>query len=132
MRASILLLAVASAACSPAVQSATFAPGAVAAPLAPHAQVRVYDQTRPECAFEEIGWVSGSPRARGNSPDDVLNAMRQRARSMGGHAIIGLTSSERTDAVLVTAEAPVSTMPVSSSSVFRGTVVRFTDPECVA
>ena len=130
MRASILLLVFA-AACSPAVQSASYTPGSLP-PLASDAPVRIYDQARPACAFNEIGWVSASPRARTNSPDDVLNAMRERARSMGGHAIVGLTSSDRTDAALVTGEAPVSTVAVSSSNVFRGTVIRFTDPACVA
>lgn len=130
MRASILLLAFA-AACSPAVQSASYAPGTVPARVASNAEVRIYDETRPACAFQEIGWVSGSPRARGNSPDDVLNAMRERARTMGGDAIIGLSSSDRADTI-VSGEAPVQTVLVSSSNVFRGTVVRFTDPACAA
>lgn len=131
MRALVLPL-ICVAACSPAVQSATYVPGAVPAQVSSAAGVRIYDHTRPGCAFEEIGWVGGSPRVRGNSPDDVLNAMRERARAMGGHAIIGLSSSERTDAVMVTGEAPAATVPVASSNVFRGTVVRFTNPGCVA
>lgn len=133
MRASVLMLVFA-AACSPAVQSATYVPGAEPVRVAEASQVRVYDQTRPACAFEEIGWVSGSPRARGNSPDDVLNAMRTRAREMGGHAIVDLSSSDRTDTVVVAApEAPAPpTVVLSSINVFRGTVVRFTDAHCVA
>jgi hypothetical protein len=132
MRA-LLILLLAAGACSPAVQSAVYIPGGAPTPVASDAAVRIYGQTRPQCAFEEIGWVSGEPRARRNSPDDVLEAMRARAREMGGDAIIGLSSSDRpTGAVSSGADAPIVVTAVSSSNVFRGTVVRFTDRTCVA
>lgn len=128
MRTPVLLLMFA-AACSPAVESATYA--AAGPPRPAGAEVRVYEATRPACAFEEIGWVSGAPRGRQNSPDEVLDAMRARARSMGGDAIVALRTTERNDgAMVVGTDTAMPTAIAINRNVFTGTVVRFTGPGC--
>ncbi|HEX8392772.1 MAG TPA: hypothetical protein VF665_10490 [Longimicrobium sp.] len=124
MRARLLLGSlVALAACAPSVQSARFGAGETA-PRPAEAQVRVYQQNRPTCAFTEVGWVSGSRRLPTQSPDAVLAAMRERAKQMGGDAIVGLVSGGSARSGTEAAGA--------SDPLFSGTVVRFNDPGCTA
>jgi hypothetical protein len=120
-RPALVLLAL--GACGPAVRSAAFR-SSTPAPRPADAEVRVYQQTRPTCAFQEIGWVSGSPRSPRQSADQVLDAMR--ARAMGGDAIIGFAAGTRTDG----GDSPASVGSTSGGEVFTGTVVRFTDAQC--
>ena len=116
------------AGCAPSIQSAAYLPGD--APARPgDAPVRVYQNTRPACPVAEIGWVRAQARSRWDSPDDLLDGMRSRARAMGGDAIIALVASDQPDLV-VGAGGSVPVAAVTHATVFRGTVARFTDPSC--
>ncbi len=117
------------AGCAPAVQSVSFGSGTAASPPS-DAPVRVYGEQRPRCPVQEVGLVTGSPANGWQSGDRVLAAMRQRAREMGGDAIVGLTSeqvAEGSSGVVVNGTGAVAG---SSTPVWKGTVVRFTDPSC--
>lgn len=131
-QASVLVLALSLAACGPAVQSASYVP--LPEPRAESvATMRIYEHTRPECAFQEIGRLSGWRRLPTHTPDDVANAMRRRAREMGGDAIIAFGErQEGPSGVIVPVSESASIGSVSSGSHFVGTVVRFTDPACAA
>lgn len=128
----VLALVLSLAACGPAVQSASYAP--LPEPRTESvATMRIYEHIRPECAFQEVGRVSGWRRLPTHTPDDVANAMRRRAREMGGDAIIAF--GERQDGpsgVIVPVSENASIGSISSGSRFVGTVVRFTDPACAA
>ena len=131
-RTSVLVLVFAAAACGPAVQSASYVP--LPEPRAQEAgMMRIYEHTRPDCAFQEIGRLTGHRRLPTHSPDDVANAMRRRASQMGGDAIIAFGERETgPSGVIVPVSENASIGSISSSSVFVGTVVRFTDPACAA
>ena len=121
------------AACAPQVRSASYVPQPQARAEADAAQMRIYEHTRPDCAFEEIGRVTGRPGlfARGN--DAILNAMRRRAGEMGGDAIIafGERMKDAGSVVIPVAENAATAVDTGSTSHYVGTVVRFTDPACV-
>ena len=117
------------AGCGPAVHSATYVPNLPASKHA-GAPVRIYQSTRPACAFEEIGLVRVRPRSPTHSLDDLLTAMRNRARAMGGDAIIGLSAAETPDGAVIVPSASVSVASISSSPLYTGSVVHFTNPAC--
>jgi hypothetical protein len=114
------LLLLSLAGCGPAVQSMLFVSPAPT-PKPPGYPIRIYSETRPECPFEEIGRVSSRKRGTLVSMDKVTESLRERARKMGGDAIIGL--GERPSIV-------ESTVAADDVPVFSGTVVRFEDPNC--
>ena len=115
--------------CGPSVQSAVYAPNAPGS-RPDDAPVRIYQSTRPTCAFEEIGLVRVRPRNSTHSLEDLLTAMRKRARAMGGDAIIGLSATETPDGAVLVPSPSVSVASISSSPLYTGTVVHFTDPAC--
>jgi hypothetical protein len=94
--------------------------------------VRIYQAARPDCAFEEIGMVRGSPHTRFDSLDEIFDAMRSRARAMGGDAIVGLSIQEQRGETVVVANGSVPVASSSGSTTYSGTVVRFADPSCAA
>lgn len=106
--------------CSPSVQSMLFV--SPAPPPKPAGYpIRIYSETKPECPFEEIGRVTSRKPGTLVSMDKVTESLRERARKMGGDAIIGL--GERPSVV-------ESTVVSEDVPVFSGTVVRFKDPNC--
>ena len=122
MRSSALILvagaAVAVSACSPAVRSGRFVP---APPNPPDHEIRIYSTKLPACAYEELGLVSAKARHIWNSMEDLLAAARQRAREMGGDAIVSVR------------EVPEVTghgESISTKDSVTGTVIRFKDPGC--
>jgi hypothetical protein len=116
MRASVLLTLLA-VGCAPVVQSTYFTSSPPAhAPAT--AQVRVYAETRPRCPIEELGALQASPRSPRQGLDDLVARMRDRARAMGGEAIVGFQ----------TQEVPQEN---TTLTVAKGTVVRFTDRGCL-
>ena len=133
MRTQTLVLAVAGslAACGPAVQSATYMP-LPQRRAESGGMMRIYEHTRPECAFQEIGRVTGHRRLPTHSPDQVANAMRRRAAEMGGDAIIafGERQQDAGSVVIPVSQSAVVATDIGSSSHFVGTVIRFTDPSC--
>jgi hypothetical protein len=128
MRTLLLFGALGLGACAPAVQVTTFNPGAGSA-RAPDAPVRVYAEARPRCPVEELGLVRAFPRSPRQSPDRVLAAMRARVRAMGGDAIVGFT----TETVAEGGSYGVAGVIVPSggtTTITKGTAVRFTEPGC--
>lgn len=122
-------LVVLAAGCSPAVQSAFLVPEPPA-PRATQTPIRIYADTRPECSFQEIGTVSAYARAPRQSPEDVTKAMRNRAQQMGGDAIVRFESTEVVNGAVVAPAGAGSVATVSSNTVYKGTVIRFRDPNC--
>lgn len=112
------------AGCGPAVQSAPFAQ---AASRPSDHEIRIYSTTDPRCAYEELGLVSGERKHAWVSVEELMFALRRRAREMGGDAIVGLQEPRRggDDETLVVGR----TVSLSSLGAFSGTVVRFTEAE---
>lgn len=130
---SVLVLALSlAAACGPSVQSASYVQLPQPRAESDAAAMRIYEHTRPDCAFEELGRLTGRRRLPTHSPDEVANAMRRRAAEMGGDAIIAFGErQEGPSGVIVPVSESASIGTISSGSVFVGTVVRFTDASCV-
>jgi uncharacterized protein YbjQ (UPF0145 family) len=76
--------------------------------------------------------VRGSPHTRFDSLDEIFDAMRRRARAMGGDAIVGLSIQEQRGETVVVANGSVPVASSSGSTTYSGTVVRFADPSCAA
>jgi hypothetical protein len=119
----IPLAALLFAACGASVHSARFV---TRDPRPPGQEVIVYSSKLPECAYEEIGVVTGSPRTGFTSMQDVLEAVRERARKLGGDAIVGLGPARHVSGASVVGE----TISIDSKTSLSGTVVRFTDEGC--
>lgn len=117
------------AACGPSVSSGSFGPHG-SQPRPKDAPVRIYQSARPNCEFQEIGMVRGQPRTRFDSVDDIFDAMRSRARAMGGDAIVGLTIDEPRGETVIVSNGPVAVATSSGVTTYSGTIVRFADPSC--
>jgi hypothetical protein len=118
-------------ACGPSVRPATYLPQPQQHVETDPAAMRIYEHTRPDCDFEEIGRVTGRRGSPFNSMDQIANAMRRRAAQMGGDAIIEFAErNEGPSGVIVPISDNASYGVISAGSVYVGTVVRFTDPEC--
>jgi len=111
-----LLLALASVGCGPAVQSMNFVPSPQPATPSDY-PIRIYGEAKPECEYREIGGVSSQKKNGLVSMERVMEGLRERARKMGGHAIIGTR--------FVGSAGGDDNDPVVS-----GTVIRFDDPTC--
>lgn len=110
------------ASCGPAVRSTPF--NAFPARPAEH-PIRIYSTQKPDCRYEEVGLVSARRRfAWLVSMSEVLEALKQRARAMGGDAVLGV--SERSEV----SGGGQDLATVSSEPVLSGTVVRFTENGC--
>ena len=116
-------------ACGPAVSSGSFEPQG-SRPRSKDAPVRIYQAARPNCEFQEIGIVRGQPRTRFDSLDEIFDAMRSRARSMGGDAIVGLTIQEPRGETVIVNNGPVAVASSSGVTTYSGTVVRFAEASC--
>ena len=120
----ILILATAVASCGPSIDSARF--DGAPRPQPRTAEVQIFSAKLPECPFEELGIVTGKRKVVWTSLDEVLDALRVRAREMGGDAIVRLGAAEAVSAGMYPNGTSVNTSPSLS-----GTVIRFTDPGCV-
>ena len=118
VRGLVVGAAITVSACSPVVSSARFNP---APPNPPDHSIRFYSTRLPTCAYEELGLVSAKKRLGWNSMEDLLAAAQQRAREMGGDAIVSLREVPH-----LTGNAE----GVSTDESLSGTVVRFKDPGC--
>jgi hypothetical protein len=109
--------------CAPGVSSTRFSE------VAPHPadhEIRLYSTLVPECPYEELGLVSGKAKVPWTSGDAVLASVRDRARAMGGDAIVGLGQVRRVTGGTAVGES----VSLDTTTELSGTVVRFTDPEC--
>ncbi|MCU0648601.1 MAG: hypothetical protein MUF00_11435 [Gemmatimonadaceae bacterium] len=92
-RAGVVAVLASLAACAggPMVSSTRFMDALPPKPA--DAPVRLYQDTRPSCAYEEIGSV----KVKGSDfrqADRLADAMRQRVREMGGDAIVNFHKAE--------------------------------------
>jgi hypothetical protein len=123
----VLLLA---AGCASGLDSAVF----MAAPTAPaDAEVRIYRTQRPACDYDELGIVTWQPKHGFQKLQSGVDKMRERAREMGGDAILGFSLGDRVDGS-TTVSADSSGLRFGSSidtrTVASGTVVRFRNGGC--
>jgi hypothetical protein len=110
-------------ACGPAVRSAPFK-SVPARP--PDHEIMLFSTKLPSCPYDEIGLVTAKPEYRWNSHEDVLEALKQRARKMGGDAVVGLSQQQTVNGGTVWG----STVNINSSDALTGTVIRFTEEGC--
>jgi hypothetical protein len=107
------------ASCERDVRSTTFAEYP---PRDPNHPILVFAHNMPECPSVEVGEVT----SRTQPTSDVrIEAIRKRAREMGGDAVVNLTWSDGGSEG--TAEGTGTAMPGAALS---ATVIRFTDPDC--
>ncbi|MFW6079264.1 MAG: hypothetical protein ACODAE_06570 [Gemmatimonadota bacterium] len=120
----VVAAAVAASACGPSVRSATFTERS---PRPRDHPVRVYSTQLPECDYEELGLVRVSEgMAFAVSLDAMLDALRERAREMGGDAVVGVTQISTTEGGTVTGQA----VNLNTDDGLAGTVIRFSDADC--
>ena len=120
----LLVLTTPLLACGPAVSSAVFMD--VAPRTADH-EIQLYSTKLPSCPYEEIGVVRARERSF-TSLQDVLAALQERAREMGGDAVVGVGQTESVSGGAVLE----NTVSVDSQEGLAGTVVRFTDASCTS
>jgi hypothetical protein len=117
--------------CMTGIDSAVFLP----APPAPEQKViRIYQTQLPTCRYEELGMITWKRPHGFMKLQKGVELMRERARRMGGDAIVAFQVGERENGITTTTRVD-STSVVTSSSLDRdriaaGTVVRFTEPGC--
>lgn len=105
-----------SAGCSPVVRSTRI--GGSFPPRPVSSDVQLYSVRLPECPFEEIGLIDmeKEPGFFRRSSEERLDAMKTKARQMGGDAIIGLAQLPPTEGF---------------RGGLTGTVIRFPAGPCV-
>lgn len=110
------------AACGPAVSSGRFD----AQPLPPTTgDVQLYSTRLPACAYDEVGLVHVRRRHGFSNLQHLVDALRERARVMGGHAVVGVALAPKVEGT-VTAEST----DVSTDNGLKGVVIRFKVPGC--
>jgi hypothetical protein len=113
------------AGCGPAVDSMLFLSPAPGARPADH-PIALYQEARPECPFLEIGTLSARKRGFWVSMEEVADGLRERARAMGGDAIIGV----RMQTERVGDPDDGTAVIASHDRIVTGTVIRYRDPAC--
>jgi hypothetical protein len=111
------------AACGPAVSSGLFSE----MPLPPASgDVAIFSTRAPTCAYDEIGLIHVQRRHGFTDLQAMIDALRVRARAMGGTAVVGVGLTPKLSGS-VPAENSVT---VSTEAGLSGTVVRFRDNAC--
>lgn len=113
--AGLLLLAITG--CAPSVQTVYLGPQRYPAGDS-EAAIRLYSAGQPECPFEELAILTSVLEDPWfSSREDALEALKERARQLGAHAIVGLEPHD---------------VPHENGSTpgFKGTAVRFTEGDC--
>jgi hypothetical protein len=108
--------------CGPRVTSARF--GEQPAPREDGPPIQVFSTKLPECPYEEVGLVRVEKRHGMTSMQAMLDAMRDRARRMGGDAVVGVG---HTSAV----EGGAAAGTVTTAAGLTGTVIRYTGAACM-
>jgi hypothetical protein len=111
------------AGCGAKIQEARFNPAP--ARTAPE-HVAVFQATRPECHFDEVGTLTVEKRNAFVSSQEMLGALRERAARMGGDAIVGLSEGNRVRGAV----AMGNVIGVANRQTFSATVIRFSSLEC--
>jgi hypothetical protein len=111
------------AACGVAVESAPFKS---LPPRPADHEIVLFSTKLPSCPYEEIGVVNATRRDSYTRYEALLDALKARAREMGGDAIVGLGQQQAVSGGTVIG----STVSIGSSDVLAGTVIRFTESGC--
>ena len=132
------LVLLATSCAPPSVQAFQLAP--VTPPARPaNAPVSIYTgDRRPECPVEEIAVLEADGGAYGLWSDSTAAAIRRRVRKMGGDAVVGLeehgrshgTTIRRDSTAFLSSSRTSLTLEANTERWLRGTIVRFTNPEC--
>ncbi|HEX7118409.1 MAG TPA: hypothetical protein VF212_06455 [Longimicrobiales bacterium] len=110
-------------ACGPAVRSTPFGDFP---PRPAGEEIRLYSTKLPECPYEEIGLISATRKDPWTPMEEVLAALLERVRQMGGQAVVGLGEVQRVGSGTVVGQA----VSLDRESALSGTVIRFTEPDC--
>lgn len=111
--------------CAPSVRVQSTALVTGLAPRPEDHPIQLYGSALPECPYEEVALVSA--RGKRSASSQLLDAVRDQARKMGGDAVLGL--SQDTD---ISGAVPVGAIIVPVKRlVISGTVIRFRDPHCM-
>lgn len=128
----VLLAAATVGACATGIDSAVFMP---APPLPETADVRIYRTQLPPCVYDEVGLITWRPTSGWQKLQGGVERMRERAREMGAHAIVGFAIGERTGGTTTTITSDSASVTVGSSvdtqTLVSGTAIRFRDPACL-
>jgi len=111
------------AACGPAVRSAPFK---TVPPRPTDHQIVLFSTKLPTCPYEELGLITAQRRHGFNSYESVLEAMKVRAREMGGDAVVALNQQQTVNGGTVVGKA----VSINTDQAVSGTVIRFTESGC--
>lgn len=114
------------AACAPSI-SVTRLASTPSVARAPDSPIPFYQSVRPRCAYDELALVVVRPRAFWTSPDELVNRLRERARSLGGDAVIAVKSVRTVEGASLDGAGSVE---LDHRPTLSGTVVRYRDVEC--
>lgn len=111
--------------CTPATRVVRLSPTEYD-PRPEHYPIRLYRESLPECPYEEIGIVTSRQRHKLISMDTVAESLREKARELGGDAVIRLSEQDQIQGAVVSS----SEVKLDRDPVLSGTVIRFTRPDC--
>lgn len=89
-------------------------------------EILVFQTLKPECSYVEVGTVVAARPDVFVSPQKALDAMKEKAREMGGDALVGLTNSETITGGTVSG----NDVSMTGTPRFTATVARFKDDAC--
>jgi hypothetical protein len=126
-RAGVVAVAVVAVvtACAPRVTLTPLGAGRVYPPTPDSVAIPLYASTTPSCPFEEIAALTVEGAGMLTSDAGVLDALRAKARAVGGQAIIGYSQANRS------ASDHDPSMPPGKVRVRNGTAIRFRSPACM-
>jgi len=88
--------------------------------------IRFYRESLPECPYEEIGIVTSRQRHILISMDAVAESLREKARRLGGDAVIRLSEQDQIQGAVISSRG----VKLDRDPVLSGTVIRFTRADC--
>ena len=126
-----LPLVVVLAGCMTGIDSAVFLP---APPGAREKVIRIYQTQLPTCRYDELGMITWKRPHGFMKLQKGVELMRERAREMGGDAIVAFGMGERMNGTTTTTRVDSASVTTSSSldreHIASGTVIRFTEAGC--
>ena len=90
--------------------------------------IKIFRENTPQCQYEEIGTVSFRYRNQFDKMEQVIETFKQKARKMGGNAIIYLKESGKIEGSMIDIHGRGNVS--IESFVLSGIVIRFIDPAC--
>jgi hypothetical protein len=112
-------------ACTPATRVVRLSPTEYA-PRSEDYPIRFYRESLPECPYEEIGMVVSRQRHILISMDAVAESLRDKARELGGDAVIRLSEQDQIQGAVISSRG----VKLDRDPVLSGTVIRFTRADC--